>query len=87
MVYELRPDGKQKSFYGKALVYVENDGTQHLISYGHEVMVIRPDKLAFRCWNPLPGVEYHGWSATTGKHIKAFSGLNKAEYYRLEEVG
>lgn len=46
--YELSPNNGHKSFYGKAVVIIGDDG-----------------------------------SATTGGHIKAFCGLNKAAYMAL----
>lgn len=73
-VYELTPNGKQKSFYGKACVHV-NDGTETLYSYGTKIMVRNFNGEFSRCWR--------GWTATTGRHIKAFSGLNKAGYEAL----
>lgn len=46
--YELIPNDGRKSFYGKAVVIIGDDG-----------------------------------SATTGRHINAFCGLNKAAYIAL----
>ena len=74
--YELKPAGGQKSFYGKARVVVEDDGTETLISYATAVMRRDPDGKLTRLW--------WDWSATTGRHIKAFCGLNKAECDKME---
>jgi len=76
-VYELMPTNKQKSFYGKARVIVDEDGVETLISYKTEIMRRYPDGRMIRLWND--------WSATTGRHIKAFSGMNKAQYFDLPE--
>lgn len=70
--YELEPTDGHKSFYNKAIVTVHDDGTEILRSYETNVIAKTPDGAYHRLWN--------GWSATTGRHIKAFSGLNKAEY-------
>lgn len=67
---------RQKSFYGKAYVKTTFDGSETLYSY--ETPIIKRDntgKLS-RLWN--------GWSATTGKHIRSFCGLNKAGFDALE---
>lgn len=79
-IYELAPlPGQQKSFYGKAYVTVELDGTRTLTSYCSEVMRQDPDGTYHRLLD--------WWSATTGRHIKAFSGMNKAEYEALPYEG
>lgn len=75
MVYNLVPNDSHKSFYGKALVQVEDDGTKVLYSYGTKIISKAPDGSLKRFW--------YGWSATTGRHIKAFCGLSKAEYQAL----
>lgn len=72
---ELIPNDRQKSFYGKAKVKTYTDGTRVLQSYKTDVLIIRADGKMFRMWD--------SWSATTGRHIKAFSGLNKKEYLEL----
>ena len=73
--YELIPNDSHKSFYGKARVYVLADGTEILRSYQTDVLARDPDGTLHRLWD--------GWSATTGRHIKAFAGINKAEYLAL----
>ena len=70
-MYELIPTSGQKSFGGKAKVIIEADGTETLYSY--DTPIIK------RLVNGELVKLYDGWSQTTGKHIKAFCGLNKAE--------
>ena len=72
--YELKPI-HQKSFYGKAKVHVCDNGDEVLQSYGTLVLTRKQDGTLVRHWNY--------WSATTGKHIAAFAGLNKADYGKL----
>ncbi|BET21243.1 hypothetical protein [Solobacterium moorei] len=74
-IYELKPTQNQKSFYGKALVRIENDGTETLYSYNTPIISRSPNGELKRLW--------FGFTATTGKHIKAFCGLNKAEFENL----
>ena len=74
MNYELIPTNSQKSFYGKAYV-IENNGVKVLISYTTPVAKIDKNGQIFRLWD--------GWSATTGRHIAAFCGLNKREFSAL----
>lgn len=76
--YELAPTQAQhqKSFYHKALVREYEDGSRILFSYGTKIMRIDSKGNLERFWD--------SYSATTGKHIKAFSGLNKKGYLALE---
>lgn len=79
-IYDLRPmDDTRKSFYGKASVYVDEFGNEFLISYNTLIMARFADKKygdnLVRYWDD--------WSATTGRHIKAFCGLNKAGFESL----
>ena len=73
--YELMPDTKQKSFYGKARVIIDDNGTETLFSYDTAIIRKTPEGKLIRLWDD--------WSATTGKHIKAYCGLNKAGYKAL----
>lgn len=73
--YELVPKDNRKSFYGKAKVIVDDDGTETLISYKTLVIRRNPDGTLTRLWP--------GWSATTGRHIFAFCGLRKSEWDKL----
>lgn len=73
--YELIPTNGRKSFYGKAVVEVAQDGTETLYSYNTPIIKRLISGELVRLWD--------GWSATTGRHIAAFCGLNKAEYMSL----
>lgn len=73
--YELIPNDDRKSFYGKAVVEVANDGTETLYSYNTAIIKRTAAGELVKLWD--------GWSATTGRHIKAFCGLNKAAYMAL----
>ena len=73
--YELMPRDGRKSFYGKAVVVVDNDGNETLYSY--RTPIIKRD-----ISGNLERL-YGGWSATTGRHIKAFCGLNKIGFFAL----
>lgn len=74
--YELAPNGTQKSFYGKAVVEIDNAGNETLYSYNLPIIKRLVNGSLVRLWG--------GWSNTTGKHIKAFCGLNKAGFMGLE---
>lgn len=65
----------QKSFYGKAVIYHLANGTRVLKSYSTIIAMIDKKGNIRRFWG--------GWSATTGKHIKAFCGLNKKGFTDL----
>lgn len=73
--YELIPHDGRKSFYGKAIVEVAQDGTETLYSYNTPIIKRLVSGELVKLWS--------GWSATTGRHIAAFCGLNKAEYMSL----
>ena len=75
-IYELKPITSQKSFYGKAIVEIDDNGDEILYSYNTPIIKKMVDGTYKKLWN--------GWTATTGKHIKAFSGLNKAAFMGLE---
>lgn len=74
-IYELTPDNGRKSFYGKAKVIIEADGTETLYSYDTPIIKKLVDGSLVKMWD--------GWSNTTGTHIKAFCGLNKAGFMAL----
>ena len=74
-VYELKPADGSESFYGKAFYIAYSDGTEILYSYGTPIIERTLSGELVRLWDD--------WSATTGRHIKAFCGLNKAEYMQL----
>ena len=73
--YELRPTDGRKSFYGKAIVTIDEDGTETLSSYNTPIIKRTVSGKLVKLWD--------GWTSTTGRHIKAFCGLNKAQYMSL----
>ena len=73
--YELIPTDGRKSFYGKAVVVVEDNGTETLYSYETPIIKRLVSGKLVKLWD--------GWTATTGRHIQAFCGLNKAAYMNL----
>lgn len=78
MYMELKPTDGRKSFYGKAYVEILENGTKILTSYETKIMMIFPNGSMYRLWD--------GWTLTTGRHIKAFCGLNKSEFMNLDLV-
>lgn len=74
--YDLLPRDGRKSFYGKAVVRDYDDGTSVLRSYATDVISRDADGTLHRHWN--------GWSATTGRHVAAFCGINKAAWDKME---
>lgn len=77
-IYELTPIDGRKSFYGKAKVTVDTDMAETLYSYDTPIVKRFSDGALIRLWD--------GWSATTGRHIKAFCGLNKKQYQELSLI-
>lgn len=73
--YELRPTDGRKSFYGKAIVTIDEDGSETLSSYNTPIIKRTVSGELVKLWD--------GWTSTTGRHIKAFCGLNKAQYMSL----
>ena len=73
--YELILNDGRKSFYGKAVVELADDGSETLYSYGTPIIKKTAAGELVKLWD--------GWSATTGRHINAFCGLNKAAYIAL----
>lgn len=59
----------------KAYVVINDDGSETLYSYNTKIMTIKTDRITRH---------YNGWTMTTGKHIKLFSGLNKKEFMELD---
>lgn len=74
-VYELVPVDGRKSFGGKAKVYIDSDGAETLYSYDTPIIKRTAAGELVKLWD--------GWTATTGRHITAFCGLNKAAYMAL----
>lgn len=75
MMYELTPNNGRKSFYGKAIVEIAADGSETLYSYNTPIIKRSSNGDLVKLWD--------GWTATTGRHIKAFCGLSKAEFLAL----
>lgn len=75
MSYEPMPIDGSKSFYGKTKVVVDDDGSETLFSYSTKIITRTPEGELIRF--------YKDWTATTGRHIKAFCGLNKAGFCAL----
>lgn len=75
--YEPTPIGR-KSFYGKARVIVDDDGTETLYSYSTPVLRKLPDGTYQRLWND--------WSSTTGRHIAAWADIYKKDWDKMEVV-
>lgn len=73
--YYLMPTDGRKSFYGKAFVEINTAGTETLYSYGTPIISRNKRGNLKKLWG--------GWSATTGRHIKSFCGLNKKEFEQL----
>lgn len=73
----LMPTDGRKSFYGKAWT-MDGDGVSILYSYGTAIIRREGGRLV-RLWD--------GWTATTGRHIRAFCGLNKSEFLALPPEG
>jgi hypothetical protein len=78
MIMELKPTDGRKSFYGKAIIEIHPNGIKVLKSYGTYIMMIFPNGSMYRLWDD--------WTQTTGRHIKAFCGLNKSEFMKLDLV-
>lgn len=74
--YYLMPTDGRKSFYNKAFVEIDNAGNETLYSYNTPIIKRLVSGELVRLWG--------GWSATTGRHIAAFCGLNKAGFLALE---
>ena len=79
-VYELTPNDSRQSFYRKAFVEVIGN-MKALKSYETIVAVVNEAGEVFRTWN--------GWSATTGRHVKAFTesiigkGIGKSDWNKM----
>ncbi len=74
-IYELIPTNGRKSFYGKAQVQVEDNGTETLFSYGTPIISRNANGEYTKLWD--------GWSNTTGAHIKSFCSMSKKEFVEL----
>ena len=76
-IYELTPteNQNQESFYGNAKVVIEEDRTETLYSYDTAIIKRLPDCTLVRL--------YDDYTMTTGKHIKAFCGLDKKAFTKM----
>lgn len=74
-IYDLIPTDGRKSFYSKAQVIQYDDGSETLTSYNTPIIKRDASGKLTRL--------YQGWSQTTGRHIKAFCGLDKAGFMAL----
>ena len=74
--YELIPTDGRKSFYGKAVVEIFDNGDEYLFSYNQPI--IRRDKDG-----NLKRLYFGEWTQTTGRHIKAFCGIDKKAFEAL----
>ncbi len=72
---EIMPKDGRKSFYGKAVVFHFDNGTDVLRSYNTIIAVRDAQGNVYRTWDE--------WSVTTGRHIKAFLDMNKNEFTKL----
>lgn len=75
-IFELTPNTSHKSFYKKAFVHVDDDGTEFLQSYMTIVASKLADGTIRRHWG--------GWSATTGRHLRAWQGIDKKQWDSME---
>lgn len=76
-MYKLMPTDGRKSFYGKARVIRADDGSETLYSYDTAIIKRNVDGTL------VPLYDGSLYSMTTSRHVKAFCGLNKAEYMAL----
>lgn len=74
--YELTPKNGRKSFYGKAIVEVDDYGVETLFSYQTPIIKRFPNGTFKRLYGEAP-------SLTTSTHIKSFCGLTKREFMAL----
>jgi hypothetical protein len=73
---ELMPTNGRKSFYGKAIVEVDDYGVETLFSYQTPIIKRFPNGTLKRLYDEAP-------SLTTSTHIKSFCGLTKREFMAL----
>jgi hypothetical protein len=74
--HELMPANGRKSFYGKAIVEVDDYGVETLFSYQTPIIKRFPNGTLKRLYDEAP-------SLTTSTHIKSFCGLTKREFMAL----
>lgn len=76
-VRDLRPADVRLSFYGKAATVLMPDHSETMFSYGSPTIYRDAAGKFFRV------LRRDDWSRTTQRHITAFSGLNKQEFFDL----
>lgn len=76
-IYELKPNNGRKSFYGKALVQIDDDGSETLLSYCTPIIKRNADGTLVRIYGGKPSV-------TTATHIKSFCELDTKAFMKLE---
>lgn len=74
-IYELHPIDGRASFYGKARIIIDENGVETLVSYNTPIMRRLANGTLEKLWE--------GWAQTTGRHIKAFCGMDKKQYQAL----
>ena len=75
-MYDLIPVDGRKSFYGKAKVEIEDNGSEVLYSYNTPIIRRNADGTLTRLYKSEP-------SMTTLRHVRAFCGLNKKGFVEL----
>lgn len=78
-IYELTPVDGRKSFYGKCQVFDYENGRESLKSY-NTIVAHKVNGEYYR------DADYRGWTQTTGRHIAAFCGCNKSEFFNLPTI-
>lgn len=71
----LHPTDGRVSTNNRAYIKIGGDGSETLISYDTPIVRRKTDGELIRLFD--------GWTATTGRHIKYFCGLNKKEFLAL----
>lgn len=74
---ELIPTNGRKSFYGKAIIEVDDCGVETLLSYSTPIIKKFPNGTLKRLYDEAP-------SLTTCTHIKSFCGLTKRQFMVLK---
>ena len=74
--YELTTKNGRRSFYGKAIVEVDDYGVETLFSYQTPIIKKFPNGTLKRLYDEAP-------SLTTSTHIKSFCGLNNTKFMAL----
>jgi hypothetical protein len=81
-IYELQPRNGRASFYGKAKVKVNKDGSEVLLSYDTPIIKRNVNgelMRLYRCDSDF----INGVSCTTCSHLISFCGLHKKDFLKL----